>query len=85
MTEGAIVMGSRFVLCLRNAGRPEMKAKARFVAQENENKDKQIFAQDIAVLRSSFICLILSTAAQHEFRNVSHNVTQAYLQNEQRL
>lgn len=65
----SIVMGGRFILTLKHYGTPHEKAKARFVAQDYNDCDKQFIVDDTCTLRSSSIKLILSSAAIHPFRS----------------
>lgn len=79
MKDGVIVMGGRFLLFPKNAGKPEAKSKAQVFAQGYDDKEKSMHEQDTTVLRSPFVCLLRSAAALHKFRIFSHDVPQAYL------
>lgn len=69
----------------KNATIPDEKAKVRFIAQGFHEKEKPYIIHDTAILRTSSICLMLSSVAQLDFCIFSHNVTQAYLQSKQNL
>lgn len=81
----ANVIGARFVLSIKNYQTPNEAAKARYVAQGYNDKEKQFIVHDVNIMRPTSSRLILSTAAVKQFRLFSHDVTQAYCQSKMRL
>ena len=83
--ERANVLSGRFVLTLQNVGTKEEKAKARNVSQGHRDKQKRKMVHNVTSLRQSSTRLIVSVAAVKGFRIFPHDVTQAYLQSDEKL
>jgi len=56
---GANILGGRFVCTLKHAGTPTQHAKARYVAQGYNDKEKEFIVHNIATLRQSSTKLIV--------------------------
>lgn len=84
-TPGAIIMGGRFFLTMKNFLSPDERVKVWFIEQEFDDKEKPAIVHDTAIIRASSVLLMFSSAAQHEVSRFSHDVTQAYLQNKDNL
>ena len=85
LEQNANVLGGRFVLALKNAGTDREQPKARFVAQGFADKEKDFLIHNISSLRQSSVRVILSFAANMEYRIFTHDVTQAYTQSDDPL
>lgn len=79
------ILGGRFALTLKIFGTTNELPKARYVAQGHRDLDKQFMVHNITTLRQSSTRIIVSVAAIKNFRLFSHDVTQAYLQSDERL
>lgn len=80
-----VIIGGRFDPTLKNVGAPAEKVKVRFINQGYNDRDKPFTVHDTATLHASLIRNILSAASHYEFRMLSHDVSQTYLRNKQKL
>ena len=83
--ENANILAGSFVCTLRNVGTENEKPKARYFDQGHKDKEKPFTVHNITTLRSSSVKIIVSTTAVRDFRLFSHDVTQAYLQNDEEM
>lgn len=81
----AVILESRFDLTLRNTGIQTKWAKARFVAQKYNVRNKLLTIHDTATLRPLLIYLTLFATLNKSFRSFSHSFTESYLQSKQNL
>lgn len=82
---GAIMLGGRFVMSLKNYMVLSEAAKAWYVAQGYNAIDKKFIVHDTDILRISSIRIILSSGSFLVFRLFSHDVTQVYSQIKDKL
>lgn len=82
---GANVIGGRFVFTLKHVGTPQEMPKARFVAQGQHDKAKWFVVHNLATMRQRSTRVLVSTAAVLDFRIFGHDITQAYLQSQDRF
>ncbi len=76
----ANIICGRFVNILKNVGRHEETAKARYVGQGFKDQMKPFLVHNNPTLRQSSTKIIVSVAAVKGFRISLLDVTQAYLQ-----
>jgi hypothetical protein len=77
---GANIIGSRFVMALKNTETVQPMWKARFVAQGHTDAERHTLLHDATSLRQTSIRLIVALAAMFGFKVWSGDVSQAYLQ-----
>lgn len=82
---GASVIGGRFVYILKSARTRGEGVKRRHVAQGYRDKTKLCVVQDLATLRQRSTRILASTSAVMGFWSFSHDITQAYLQSQERF
>ena len=82
-----IFLSGRSVLNLKSFGSADERAKARYVSKGNCDREKaRMFHNvDITTLRQSSTRIIVSVSAIKLFLLSSHDVRQAYLENEDKL
>lgn len=85
MPAKANVLGDPFVLCIKNIGSKSEVYKARYVVQGQRDKEKNWQVHPSTNLRQSSVRLTMSLEAVFEFRIWSYDVTQAYLQADDKL
>eukprot|EP00168_Porphyra_purpurea_P020863 TRINITY_DN895_c0_g1_i6.p1 TRINITY_DN895_c0_g1~~TRINITY_DN895_c0_g1_i6.p1 ORF type:complete len:1091 (+),score=259.84 TRINITY_DN895_c0_g1_i6:1132-4404(+) len=81
---GANIIGGRIIHTLKNVGTKDEGVKARFVAQGHRDKAKDFVVHNLSTLRHRSIRVLVSTAANLGMRLFAHDITQAYLQSEDR-
>lgn len=82
---GANIIGGRFVFTLKHAGTAEEMPKARYVAQGHRDRAKALVVHNLATMRQRSTRLLVSTAAVLGLRLFAHDITQAYLQSQDRF
>ena len=73
------------MLALKNTGTGNELTKARYIAQGHRDRDKSHMVHSITNLRQSSTRIVILVVAIKTFRIFSHDVTQAYLQSEDKL
>lgn len=74
------VLGGIFVLAVMNIETKNEKAKARYISQGHNDKDKPYMVHDTSTMRASSVRIILSVASVKGLRIFSHDVNRAYVQ-----
>eukprot|EP00168_Porphyra_purpurea_P009868 TRINITY_DN2422_c0_g1_i11.p2 TRINITY_DN2422_c0_g1~~TRINITY_DN2422_c0_g1_i11.p2 ORF type:complete len:307 (-),score=86.12 TRINITY_DN2422_c0_g1_i11:1032-1952(-) len=85
LPRGANVLGGRMVCTIKNVGTPDEAPKARYVAQGNRDQAKQFVVHNLATLRQRSTRVLTSTAANLGLRLFADDITQAYLQSEEKF
>lgn len=81
----ASILGGRFVLAIRDAGTNREIWKARFVVQGFRNKLKELLVHDTSTARQYSTRILVGLTSVFGFGLFSTDVTQAYLQNAEKL
>ena len=81
----ANILGSRFVLAVKEPGTPQEKCKARLVVQGHTDYEKDILVHASPNVRQSSVRVLVSVASIQKMRLWSQDVNQAYLQAEEPL
>lgn len=76
----ANVIGARFLLALKNHGTPSEVAKARYVAQGYNDKERRFLVHDVLLLRPASVHRFITVAACKGWRLFDHVVIQVYCQ-----
>lgn len=82
--KGANIVGGRMVYTVKNVGTADEAPKARYVAQGNRDQAKLFVVHNLATLRQRSTRILVSTAANLGLRLFADDITQAYLQSEDR-
>lgn len=82
--KGANIVGGRMVYTVKNVGTADEAPKARYVAQGNRDQAKWFVVHNLATLRQRSTRILVSTAANLGLRLFADDITQAYLQSEDR-
>ena len=82
ISDDANIMGSRFVLTIKNIGTETERKKARLVAQGHKDNKKDVIVNDCPTLMKFSFRLILFLTSLYSLKLCSRDVRQAYLQSE---
>ena len=82
---GANIISVSFVITIKDVETESSVFKARFVAQGNRSKEKDLLVHDSTTVRPSSIRLLLALAAAMDFEVWTQDISKAYLQFESSL
>ena len=83
--DDANILGSRFVLTIKDTGNEIEIWKARFVVQGHREKMKNSLVHDIATIKNKSVRLLIALAAIFGFRLFSTDISQSYLKSAEAL